>query len=322
MTTYYLTDLFRDVNQGALQNIKVLLGGWLPGGRYVGHEYVVKNPTRYDRQEGSFKINTLSGKWRDFATNDGGSDVVSLYKYIFGISSRYKAAKLLKQDLRGYDFASSSGTASKPSKPPKVVLGNYTLKAQQLWHSSKEANGTFVARYLESRSLILRVPMSLRFHPNLLHVPTQRYYPAMIGGVVRWPDPQIIAIHRTYLAVDGKGKAAISSNKMMLGSVEGGAVRFGTDLDVLAIAEGIETALSIYQSTGITTWATLSASGFKNLILPPPFMTKNIIIAADHDDAGKKAAYEAADRWTKEGRIVKIALPPKGLDFNDVLRGF
>ena len=95
-----------------------------------------------------------------------------------------------------------------------------------------------------------------------------------------------------------------------------------TDLDILAIAEGIETALSIYQSTGITTWAALSASGFKNLILPPPFMTKNIIIAADHDAAGKKAAYEAADRWTQEGRIVKIALPPKGLDFNDVLRGF
>ena len=121
MKTYSLTNLFGDVNQAALQNIHVFLARWLPGGRYEGYEYLVKNSTRPDRKEGLFKINTLTGKWRDFATTDCGSDVVSLYKYIFRISSRYKAAKLLRQDLSGYNFAFFSRTASKPSKPSKVI---------------------------------------------------------------------------------------------------------------------------------------------------------------------------------------------------------
>ena len=36
--------------------------------------------------------------------------------------------------------------------------------------------------------------------------------------------------------------------------------------------------------------------------------------------AGDHAAREAADRWTAEGRTVRIAMPATPGDFNDVLR--
>ena len=46
-----------------------------------------------------------------------------------------------------------------------------------------------------------------------------------------------------------------------------------------------------------------------------------MIVLADGDDAGEAAARDAALRWKREGRRVRIAHPPQGLDFNDMLLG-
>ena len=108
---------------------------------------------------------------------------------------------------------------------------------------------------------------------------------------------------------------------MMLGQMRGGAVRFGALTSPLIIAEGIETALSLHTATGKTVWAALSSSNMKSLILPPLSQMPEVIIAADHDDAGIYAANAAAEIWSAEGRGVSIAMPPQGQDFNDVLRG-
>jgi hypothetical protein len=91
---------------------------------------------------------------------------------------------------------------------------------------------------------------------------------------------------------------------------------------VIALAEGIETALSIGVASRLTVWATLSTSGLKGVILPPPPVAEVIVIAADHDPAGLAAAEEAAARFEAEGRAVSVIAPQaKGADFNDVLRG-
>ena len=46
-----------------------------------------------------------------------------------------------------------------------------------------------------------------------------------------------------------------------------------------------------------------------------------MIVLADGDEAGAAAARVAALRWKHEGRRVRIAHPPLGLDFNDMLLG-
>jgi len=46
-----------------------------------------------------------------------------------------------------------------------------------------------------------------------------------------------------------------------------------------------------------------------------------VIILADGDEPGDAAALDAAMRWKREGRTVRIARPPAGMDFNDVLLG-
>jgi hypothetical protein len=132
-------------------------------------------------------------------------------------------------------------------------------------------------------------------------------------------DDRPMAIHRTYLARDGRGKAPVSPSKMMLGPCRGGAVRLAMPDDVLMIGEGIETCLAAMIATGHAAWAALSTSGLRTLELPPDI--RNLIILADGDEAGEEAALHAGLRWKGEGRRVRIARPPSGFDFNDVLIG-
>jgi putative DNA primase/helicase len=190
-----------------------------------------------------------------------------------------------------------------------------------VWKETQDANNTPVAVYLASRG-IREIPPTIRFHPDLKHANSGRSFPAMVGVVSQWPSRELIGLHRTFLAHDGTGKADVEPTKMMAGKCKNGAVRLAPVGETLAIAEGIETGLSVQQATGLPTWAALSTSGIKALVLPDAPVATDVIIAADHDETGQGqyAAESAALRWSLEGRNVRIALPPIiGKDFNDLL---
>lgn len=185
--------------------------------------------------------------------------------------------------------------------------------------------GTPAQTYLEHRGIsglrFAKLRATLRFHSSALHTPSGQYLPAMLAQI-RGQRGEALGVHRTFLKPDGSGKADVMPAKMMLGPSSGGAVRFGPDNRVIALAEGIETALSVSRASRLTVWATLSTSGLKGLILPPPPVAEVVIIAADHDEAGLAAAEITAGRLEAEGRAVSIIHPRKaGADFNDVLRG-
>lgn len=105
---------------------------------------------------------------------------------------------------------------------------------------------------------------------------------------------------------------------MMLGPCRGGAVRLGEhDGGRLLVGEGIETCLAAMQATGRPAWAALSTSGLRSLVLPDT--VDDIVVLADGDQPGEAAACAAAGRWSREGRRARIARPPAGMDFNDLL---
>ena len=141
----------------------------------------------------------------------------------------------------------------------------------------------------------------------------------MIAMVTRGSDDAPLAIHRTFLACNGTGKAPVNPQKMMLGPCRGGAVRLAEPSDVLMIGEGIETCLAAMQETGRPAWAALSTSGLRALDLPKA--VRDVIVLADGDDPGEAAARDCALRWKRDGRRVRIARPPKWMDFNDMLVG-
>jgi len=191
--------------------------------------------------------------------------------------------------------------------------------ALRIWAETQPAAGSLVETYLRARGINIPSPPSLRFHPALKHSSGGRW-PALVAVVTRGAEGEPIAIHRTFLSPDGRGKAPIDRQKMLFGPCRGGAVRLGPATNPLMVGEGIETCLAAMQGKDWSAWAALSTSGLRSLDLPSEI--QEVVVLADGDEAGERAANTAALRWRREGRLVRIARPPAGMDFNDVLKGF
>jgi hypothetical protein len=200
-----------------------------------------------------------------------------------------------------------------------VTTDNERSKAAlAIWNAACPTDRTLVQTYLDSRGIHISLPPMLRFHGGLKH-PSGGIWPAMVALVTNGADGMPVAIHRTYLALNGGGKAPVEPQKMMLGPCRGGAVRLAEPGDVLMIGEGVETCLAAMQASGHPAWAALSTSGLRSLDLPKD--VRDLIVLADGDAAGEAAARDCALRWKQEGRGVRIARPPQGMDFNDMLMG-
>jgi hypothetical protein len=65
-----------------------------PKAKLEGDELVLLNPQRRDRTRKSFKINRVSGIWKDFAAGKGGADVVGFWAYCKGIPYDQAAKEL------------------------------------------------------------------------------------------------------------------------------------------------------------------------------------------------------------------------------------
>ena len=213
----------------------------------------------------------------------------------------------------------------KPKAPkPRLVDADQQQRidfARQKWHEAVPLTDSPADVYLRERGLEPGPdgwPPSLRYHPALKHSYTGLLLPSLVAAITIWPGRNVVGVHRTFLRADGKGKAPVTSPKMMIGRCGSGAVRLAPAEPELVLAEGVETGLSVQQATNKPVWVTLSTSGLRSVILPPEVET--VIIAADADEPGEEAAQKAAKRFLAEGRTVKIARPPKGMDFNDLLQ--
>jgi phage/plasmid primase-like uncharacterized protein len=178
-----------------------------------------------------------------------------------------------------------------------------------------------IAVYLHSREIGLTSRV-LRFQEQTPHRLGVRL-PAMLAPVVDI-DGEQIGVHLTYLRYDGAGKAALPKEyqRECRGALAGGAIRlipFDPGVE-LVLAEGVESGLSAAELFALPCWSAVYAGGLRSLALPPD--VRNVIIAADNDASGigQRNALAAYDRWTAEGRSVRIKIPPNtGDDFNDVL---
>ena len=261
---------------------------------------------------------------RNFTLQDGSA--VLLVKCWNGCDPSELLAELRR---RGLLDGHADYTPHIVSAPRLHYDARRTARALNIWRDTKRGAGTIVARYLESRSIALdRWPPSLRFHPRCPRPRDEAGnfvspLPAMVV-LVEHVGSGLMAVHCTYLQPDGNGKADIEKPKAIFGPACGSAVRFGMPRagEWLAVAEGIETALSVAVACSMPAWAALSATGIKSLVLPPE--ATHVVSCADHDASGvgEQAARAAAARWLAEGRRVRVAMPPElGADFNDLLTG-
>jgi putative DNA primase/helicase len=230
----------------------------------------------------------------------------------FAVVAALKAGGLWTEQSRPF----CSLSRFKPRPVVELDQAERRKAALAIWEAATPAQGTLVETYLAARGILIPPPPSLRFHPGLKH-PSGGRWPAMVVLVTNGRDGTPLAVHRTYLAPEGAGKAPVQPQKMMLGPCRGGVVRLAEPGDVLTVGEGIETCLAAMQATGHAAWAALSTSGLRSLDLPNE--VRDVVVLADGDEAGEAAARDCALRWKREGRRVRIARPPLGMDFNDML---
>ena len=167
-------------------------------------------------------------------------------------------------------------------------------------------------------------PECIRYHPYLKHFNDDQVvsrHPAMLA-LVKSASGEAVAIHRTYLAADGMGKADVDTVKKVTPPIYpratmGGGIRLADAGEELGVAEGIETALSIIKHTEMPCWAGISAGHMSEMEVPE--VVKRVVIWADHDPAGIKAANRLALRLIKKGVEVKKMIPPEpGKDWADM----
>jgi putative DNA primase/helicase len=192
-------------------------------------------------------------------------------------------------------------------------------RALTLWRGSEPAAGTLADRYLTTRGLAgLAASPALRFRADTPH-PEGGRLPALMALVCD-ATGKPLSIHRTFLAKDGS-KSRVEPAKASLGPVWSGAIRLN-DINPeqpVVIGEGIESSASAGRLMDLPAWAAINAGNLaRGLVLP--LEARSVVIAADPDKAGRKAARAAWHRWTAERRRVCVAMPDGNGDFNDVLR--
>ena len=280
------------------------------GGRPSGGSYVLKSCPVCGYRDASVK------------NGDGG-------RLLFACPGNNCSFTDLMATLRAQGLA--PGLLDRDWTPPHRATTKDTVKAdamaefaRKLWHTTAPAAGTLPETYLRHRGITMPVPPTIRYLPNALHKPTGLRLPCMVAAFARSPDNKVCAVHRTFLTADGTRKAPVTQSKMTLGPVAGAAIRLAPAGPTLIVGEGIETTLSAMQATDLPGWAAFAAGNLRDLILPALPLAAEVIVAADHDfnGVGQNAARAAAERWTEEGRKVRIALPPTaGTDWNDMIQG-
>jgi putative DNA primase/helicase len=276
------------------------------GGRKAGAAWMARCPAHDDRAPSLAIADARDGK--------------VLVRCHAGCHQQDVIASLRARRVWNADEQGPIRFSRKPHREPPPQTDNDAMRrtdaALAIWSASAPAEGTPVETYLRSRRLTIPVPVSIRFHACLKH-PSAAVWPAMLALVTSGVDSRHIGIHRTFLARDGSAKAPVEPAKMLFGPCRGGVVRLAPVGDVLMVGEGIETCLAAMQASGRPAWAALSTSGLRALELPRE--VREVIVLADGDDPGEAAAQDCAWRWKREGRRVRIARPPRGMDFNDLL---
>ena len=271
-----------------------------------------------------------AGTYRDHEVGEGGG-VLALVMRERGGSEREAMAWLREGGfLDGEPARQARHGAQPPRKPPERDSGPIPgpddvdarrKVARRVWEATEPLPGTIAETYLRHVRGVghVAVAPALRFSAALSHPYAPGRYPCLVAGV-QDVHGGFLGVQRIYLDREGAPrKADIEPVRASLGSLAGGAVRLAEPEHgrPLLVGEGIESTAAAMLLLDLPGWAALGTSGLRPIELPEH--VRDVVIAADRDAAGLRAAAALARRLEAEGRNVEIRRPHKG-DFNDVLR--
>jgi hypothetical protein len=188
-------------------------------------------------------------------------------------------------------------------------------QALEIWGMASPVERTIVQFYLRARGITIAPPPSLRCAGGGYHLTDPAT--AMVAAV-QAPDRRTIAVQVTRLDPGGERKAQVLIPRRTYGALANGAVRLAAAGDVLGLAEGVESALSAMQLSGVPTWACLGAGRMHRVAVPDS--VRELHVFMDNDGPGRDAGERTAHAHLHHRRVV-LRRPPDHLkDWNDFLR--
>lgn len=111
---------FAELADALLARADQLVPAWLPGGVQRGHEYVCGSLS--GGSGSSCSVNLTTGQWADFAGEEKGNDLVSLYAAIHGLTMGKAAVQVAREegleDIAGV-LPAQGDVAPRPPRPPE-----------------------------------------------------------------------------------------------------------------------------------------------------------------------------------------------------------
>lgn len=348
----------RQAKAAMLDRLEEIVRELVPGGKKTGSTYGAKNPARADRSAGSFVVwmrGPAAGGWKDYATGEQGDiiDLVALAKAtdrrgaLAWAEDRLGLRAMSEQDRRAMESTAALRRREEASRDESNALRKIDRARKMFAEGSREILGTPVETYLASRGIPLReikfLEDSFRFHPSLEWwmgrrdgVPGPRY-PAMLSQMVDGAGvPK--AVHVTFIARDGHGKAPVEKPKLMWPATTGLVIRVtrgagNRNAETAAelgkpgpcgIWEGIEDTLSVALAVPeIRLWAAGSLPNY--LHVPDHACADGWILGRDNDwgkDQAQALFSRALEHFERTGKPVStVNATGEAKDMNDLLRG-
>jgi hypothetical protein len=230
-----------------------------------------------------------------------------------GCDRRDILAALRDRGLLDEECAHRQEPRSRRIEPPPVITPD--PQALAIWGAASPGERTIVQRYLRARGITIAPPPSLRCAGGGYRLTDP--VTAMVAAV-QASDRRTIAVQVTRLDPSGECKAQVPIPRRTYGALGDGAVRLAAAGDVLGLAEGVESALSAMQLSGVPTWACLGASRMHRVAVPDS--VRELHVFMDNDGPGRDAGERTADAHVHHRRVV-LRRPPDHLnDWNDFLR--
>lgn len=210
------------------------------------------------------------------------------------------------------------------SSPKQTDEARILARLKAVWNEGEPLEDSVAGLYLMKRVGFIPQTHAIRSHPALAYHNddgTTDYYAGMIAAVTIAGKP--VSIHRTYLTDKGEKAQVPAVKKLMTGlGINGASIAIGRPVNILGVAEGIETALACSKKTGYPVWPAISANGMSEFVVPDG--VKKLVIFGDNDASftGQAAAYALAKKAKAKGLDVEVHVPKNvNCDWLDVLMG-
>ena len=286
---------FAEIKQRYRENPLPILRQLVGEGKIEGNDYVALNPRRNDKHRGSFRVDIATGRFYDFATGDRGGSVIDLAAFVYNCGIVEAAQRL--EDLFPFLAGTSVAADIVPAKKKKldaVYIWNKSTKAQHQYLNKKKVTIGNARVNLYKGKANLVIPLTDRVPEKYNNLEIKGLQFISEDGLKIFPLPF-------------KGLFHVASD-------------YERSKEVIVISEGYATFRSIVESTDFFVVGGMSSINMKNVAekIAEQFPNSKIIIAADNDEAGRKAATEAQKAISGKVSCAAIYPSPEFNDFNDM----